>query len=108
DAGSFLGGCGRGRGAAPPRHAHHDDALRVPRLVDARLLAAALQSRLRAAALEDEGRLHQHAVSMVQKCPSPTRVFFHGEMDTSRWLTLTRSPTSSGTPTSNSMVVVRR
>ena len=30
---------------------------------------------------------------MVQKWPSPRRVFFQGEMSTSLWLTLSRSPT---------------
>jgi len=41
---------------------------------------------------------------MVQKCPSPRRVFFHWEMSTSRWLTLSRSPTCRATPISTSML----
>jgi hypothetical protein len=43
---------------------------------------------------------------MVQKWPSPSRVFFHSEIETSRWLTLTRSPTWSGVWHSISMVVM--
>src|SRR6185369_5348551 len=72
--GPLLGGRRRGRGASAARPADHLHPLRVPRLRDARFLAPALEPRLRATALEDEGRLRQHALQPRDDQPLPHRL----------------------------------